>query len=196
MNQLREPAEVFAETLGWQSALERSDLLAPPVAAVLGALAAAPQGRELAQEAKVVEIDPALSDTDALNAHYSLNPEATGNCVLVAGKRSGERRLAACVVRATDFADVNHLVKQLIDVRKASFLPMKQAVEMSGMAYGGITPVGLPSEWRLLIDAQVAARDTMLIGAGVRHSKLLVPGALLAALPGAEVIEGLGVTPT
>ncbi|WP_136193889.1 MULTISPECIES: YbaK/EbsC family protein [Actinomyces] len=195
MTELREPADVFAETLGWQPALERTDLLAPPVAAALRALADTTEGHALAAAAQVVEIDPSLSDTDALNAEYSLNPEATGNCVLVAGKRTGERRLAACVVRATDFADVNHLVKQLIDVRKASFLPMEQAVEMSGMAYGGITPVGLPADWRLLIDAQVAARDTMLIGSGVRHSKLLVPGALLAALPGAEVIENLGVTP-
>ncbi|PHP51959.1 YbaK/EbsC family protein [Actinomyces ruminis] len=195
MSQLREPAAVFAELLGWQSALEHTDLLAPPVAAALQALADTPEGRNLASAAKVVEIDPALSDTDALNTEYSLNPEATGNCVLVAGKRSGERRVAACVVRATDFADVNHLVKRLIDVRKASFLPMEQAVEMSGMAYGAITPMGLPADWRLLIDGQVAARDTMLIGSGVRHSKLLVPGALLAALPGAEVIENLGITP-
>ncbi|MDO4899941.1 YbaK/EbsC family protein [Actinomyces sp.] len=195
MSELREPATVFAQTLGWQSALKRTDLLAPPVAAALQALADTPPGRDLAAAAQVVEIDPALSDTDALSAEYSLNPEATGNCVLVAGKRTGERRVAACVVRANDFADVNHLVKNLLDVRKASFLPMEQAVELSGMAYGGITPVGLPTQWRLLIDAQVAARDTVLIGSGVRHSKLLVPGALLAALPGAEVIEGLGVTP-
>jgi hypothetical protein len=30
-----------------------------------------------------------------------------------------------------------------------------------------------------------------VIGSGVRHSKLALPGLLVAALPGAEVIEGL-----
>ncbi|MFC2313727.1 MAG: hypothetical protein ACFNLR_06935, partial [Prevotella denticola] len=73
-----------------------------------------PKGADLARQAQVVPIDPSHSDTDALNAHYSLDPEATGNCVLVAGKRTGQERIAACVVRATDFADVNHVVKKRI----------------------------------------------------------------------------------
>ena len=196
MSELRDPAQALDEELGWQSALERTDLLGAPVAAALEALeASSPQGAGLARRAQVVRNDPQYSDTDALNEHYRLDPAATGNCVLVAGKRTGEQRVAACVVRASEFADVNHVVKRLIDVRKASFLPMEQAVEMSGMEYGGITPVGVPGTWRLLIDAGVAARGTVLIGSGVRSSKLLVPGALLAALPTAEVIEGLGMTP-
>ena len=197
MSELLDPAEVLAEETGWQPALERTDLLAHPVAAALKALGGSPEGARLARRAQVVQIDPRYSDTGALNERYRLDPAATGNCVLVAGKRAGEQRVAACVVRATDFADVNHVVKRLIDVHKASasFLPVERAVEMSGMEYGGITPVGLPGDWRLLIDAAVAGRDTVLIGSGVRRSKLLVPGALLAALPGAEVIRGLGVTP-
>ena len=196
MSELRDPAAVLGEELGWRAALECTDLLGAPVAAALKALeVSSPHGAELARQAQVVRIDPQYSDTDALNEHYRLDPAATGNCVLVAGKRTGEQKIAACVGRATDFADVNHVVKKLIDVRKASFLPMEQAVEMSGMEYGGITPVGVPSTWRLLIDAGAAARSTVLIGSGVRHSKLLVPGALLAALPTAEVIEGLGMAP-
>lgn len=196
MTELRDPAEVFATEIGWQPALERTDLLAEPVAAALRALeAASPEGADLARQAQVVPIDPSHSDTDVFNAHYDLDPQATGNCVLVAGKRTGEERIAACVVRATDFADVNHVVKKRIDVRKASFLPVERAVEMSGMEYGGITPVGLPASWRLFVDGTVADRDTVLIGSGVRSSKLLVPGALLVALPGAERIEDLGVRP-
>jgi len=195
MTELRDPAEVFAAEIGWQPALERTDLLADPVAAALRALETSSDGAHLVRQAQVVPIDPQYSDTDALNAHYALDPEATGNCVLVAGKRTGEERIAACVVRAPDFADVNHIVKKRIDVRKASFLPVERAVEMSGMEYGGITPVGLPEDWRLFIDGAVADRATVLIGSGVRHSKLLVPGALLVALPGAERVENLGVRP-
>ena len=179
MTELRDPAEVFATEIGWQPALERTDLLAEPVAAALRALeAASPEGADLARQAQVVPIDPSHSDTDALNAHYDLEPEATGNCVLVAGKQT-----------------VNHVGKKRIDVRKAAFLPVERAVEMSGMEYGGITPVGLPEDWRLFVDGAVADRATVLIGSGVRHSKLLVPGALLVALPGAERVEDLGVRP-
>ena len=195
MTDLRDPAELFAAEIGWQPALERTDLLAAPVAAALRALETSSDGAHLVRQAQVVPIDPQYSDTDALNAHYALDPEATGNCVLVAGKRTGEERIAACVVRAPDFADVNHVVKKRIDVRKASFLPVERAVEMSGMEYGGITPVGLPEDWRLFIDGAVADRATVLIGSGVRHSKILVPGALLVALPGAERVENLGMRP-
>lgn len=117
--------------------------------------------------------------------------DAGANCVVVAGRRDGEERVAACVVRSDTRADVNDRVKRLLDVRKCSFLAMERAVEESGMEYGGITPVGLPTGWRLLVDERVLTTDLVLIGSGVRRSKLVVPGRLLGELPGAEVVEGL-----
>jgi prolyl-tRNA editing enzyme YbaK/EbsC (Cys-tRNA(Pro) deacylase) len=120
-------------------------------------------------------------------------PMATGaNCVVVMGRREGEERVAACLVRADTRADVNNLVKRTLDVRKASFLPMERAVEESGMEYGGITPVGLPPAWRVLVDDACLAIDAAVVGSGVRRSKLLVPGRLLGELPRAEVLAGLG----
>jgi prolyl-tRNA editing enzyme YbaK/EbsC (Cys-tRNA(Pro) deacylase) len=59
------------------------------------------------------------------------------------------------------------------------------------MEYGGITPIGLPEGLATLVDAQVIGTDIVLVGSGVRRSKILLPGALLARLPGIEVIEGL-----
>jgi prolyl-tRNA editing enzyme YbaK/EbsC (Cys-tRNA(Pro) deacylase) len=146
-----------------------------------------------AGEVAVVEIDPELADTAAMTSAYDLPLTASANCVVVAGRRDGEERVAACVVRADTRADVNNLVKRTLDVRKASFLAMDRAVEESGMEYGGITPVGLPAHWRLLVDARVVDIDVAIVGSGVRRSKLLLPGRLLARLPGAEVVEGLGV---
>ena len=35
---------------------------------------------------------------------------------------------------------------------------MAEAVELTGMEYGGITPIGLPAGWPVLVDAAVAAR--------------------------------------
>jgi prolyl-tRNA editing enzyme YbaK/EbsC (Cys-tRNA(Pro) deacylase) len=68
---------------------------------------------------------------------------------------------------------------------------MEEAVELTGMAYGGITPIGLPSGWPILIDQAVASAPEVVVGSGIRGSKLLVTGATLATLPGAEVIDGL-----
>ena len=124
-------------TLTSLPALDHPDLLAPPVTA---ALAAWPAAGEVA----VVEIDPEQADTAAMSAAYDLPMDTGANCVVIAGSRAGEERVAACVVRADTRADVNNRVRRLLDVRKASFLSMDRAVAESGMEYGGITPLGLP----------------------------------------------------
>ncbi|MGD0943990.1 MAG: YbaK/EbsC family protein [Acidimicrobiales bacterium] len=167
-------------------ASERPDLLAEPTRKALA------EGR-LLDDVGVVEIDPALSDTAATQQEYGLEPDSLANCVVVGGRREGTERLAACVVLATTRADINRVVRRFLDVRKASFLPMDRAVELTGMEYGGITPIGLPEGWPLLVDRLVVETAVVLIGSGVRRSKILLPGPLLARLPGAEVIDGLGV---
>jgi prolyl-tRNA editing enzyme YbaK/EbsC (Cys-tRNA(Pro) deacylase) len=166
-------------------ALAHPELLGPPVAA---ALASWPYADQVA----VIEIDPDFADTAAMSAEYDVPMSTGANCVVVMGKRDGEERIAACVVRADTRADVNNLVKRTLDVRKCSFLPHERAVEDTGMEYGGITPIGLPDGWRLLVDSAVLDMEVAIIGSGIRGSKLLLSGALMADLPGVEVIEGLG----
>jgi prolyl-tRNA editing enzyme YbaK/EbsC (Cys-tRNA(Pro) deacylase) len=101
--------------------------------------------------------------------------------------------MAACVVLATTRADVNGLARRTLGAKKASFAPMDRAVEATGMEHGGITPMGLPEGWPILVDAAVAAAGPVVVGSGVRRSKLLVPGALVATRAGAVVLDGLGV---
>jgi prolyl-tRNA editing enzyme YbaK/EbsC (Cys-tRNA(Pro) deacylase) len=173
-------------SLTWMPAAERPDLLGAPVAA---ALATWPHRDAVA----VVEIDPGLADTAAMTAAYDVPLEASANCVVVAGRREGVERVAACVVRADTRADVNTLVKRVLDVRKASFLSTERAVAETGMEYGGITPLGLPASWRLLVDARVVDIEVAVIGSGIRGSKLALAGRALAELPLAEVVPGLGV---
>jgi prolyl-tRNA editing enzyme YbaK/EbsC (Cys-tRNA(Pro) deacylase) len=69
---------------------------------------------------------------------------------------------------------------------------MEEAVEATGMEYGGITPIGLPGDWPVLVDAAVVDIPYVIVGSGVRRSKIAIPGKALAALPSAEVVEGLG----
>lgn len=172
-------------TLAAVPSRERPDLLAGPVAAALEELDAERIG--------VAEIDPDLADTAAFCDAYGSPPSGSANCVVVAGKRAGETRYAACLVLATTRADVNGVVKRRLDVRKASFAPMDDAVALTGMAYGGITPIGLPEGWPLLVSAGVAEAASVVIGSGTRNGKLAAPGDLLASLPGAEVLPDLAL---
>jgi prolyl-tRNA editing enzyme YbaK/EbsC (Cys-tRNA(Pro) deacylase) len=95
------------------------------------------------------------------------------------------------VVLATTRADVNGVVRRRLDARKASFAPMADAVERSGMEHGGITPIGLPASWPVLVDRAVLDRSVVVIGSGLRRSKLALPSSALAELPGVEIIDGL-----
>ena len=170
-------------SLTWTPAAERPELLAAPVAAALG---------ELTGPAWVAEIDADLADTAAFTEAYGVPLEVSANCVVVAARRAGQTELAACLVPATARADVNGLVRRHLGARKVSFAPQDVAVAESGMAYGGITPLGLPPSWPVLVDPAVAAAEFVVVGSGTRGSKLAVPGTALAALPAAEVLEGLG----
>lgn len=173
-------------SLDLQPARERAELLAPPVlAALLG-----PMG----DQAFVAEIDPELADTAALTAAHGLDPDDSANCVIVLGKRGGDLRPAACVILSSTRADVNGIVRKHIDARKASFAPHEWAVGETAMEYGGITPVGLPAVWPILIDRAVAEHKWVIVGSGLRRSKLVLPGSALPLLPGAVVLDGLGQT--
>lgn len=137
------------------------------------------------------EIDPALADTAAFCERYDVLPEDSANCVVIAGRRGDTVSYAACIVLANTRADVNGVVRRRLEARKASFAPTDDAVALSGMEYGGITPIGLPPTWPVLVDAAVLAREVVVIGSGLRRSKIALPSRLLAQLPTAEVVEGL-----
>ncbi|MEV6563809.1 YbaK/EbsC family protein [Streptomyces kronopolitis] len=180
------PMDAFDDV---RPAVECLDLLAPPVADALRDW----QGSVAVEEVRYVDTDPAIADTALLVEHYGAwLLEQSANCVVVAGKRGGQTTLAACVVLSHTRVDVNGVVRRQLGARKASFAPMDQAVEDSGMAYGGITPIGLPADWPLLVDTAVAEVPYALIGSGSRRGKLIVPGKTLAELPGATLLDGLG----
>ncbi len=166
-------------------ALDRPDLLAPSTAATLQA------DPVLAAGSFVAAIDPELADTAAFCAAYQVGLAVSANCVVLAGKRGGEVKWAAAVILATTRADVNGAIRRLMDVRKISFAAMAEAVTITGMEYGGITAIGLPADWPIYVDSAVVQAGPVVIGSGLRQSKIVTPGSLLASVPGAIVVEAL-----
>ncbi len=167
-------------TLPWRD--DYRELVAPPVGDALTA-------GQLAVRA--APIDPQVADTAEFCARYGVSMQDSANCVIIAGRRADTVSYAACVVLATTRADVNGVVRKRLGARKASFAPMDDAVALSGMEYGGITPIGLPEGWPVLIDAAVLEREVVVIGSGLRRSKLALPASRLTDLPAAEVVADL-----
>jgi prolyl-tRNA editing enzyme YbaK/EbsC (Cys-tRNA(Pro) deacylase) len=177
------------EELIFEPALDRPDLLAGPVLAALRTWPGAAQ-------VQVAPIDPALADTAAFCERYGVTLEESANCVVIAARRGPDTTYAACMVAATTRADVNGLVRRHLGARKASFGAVDAVTAATSMEYGGITPVGLPAGWPVLVDAAVAKTESVVIGSGIRGSKLRLPGRLLGDLPGAQVLDGLGLPVT
>jgi prolyl-tRNA editing enzyme YbaK/EbsC (Cys-tRNA(Pro) deacylase) len=165
--------------LTWVDASDRPDLVAPPVAQALPRV----------PRARVAQIDATLADTAAFCTAYDVAPEASANCVVVEARRGERTTFAAVMVLATDRADINGVVRRYLGARKISFADQARTEVLTGMQQGGITPVGLPPDWPILVDRGVAAAGAVVVGAGVRGAKLLLDGAALAELPNAEVID-------
>lgn len=176
-------------SLKLEPAQSRPDLLAVPVAKALAVWPA--EAPVDADQVLVAPIDPDLADTAAFCTAYGVGLAESANCVIVAGRRGEITKYAACIVLATTRADVNGVVRRKLDVRKCSFAPMDDAVRLTGMEYGGITPIGLPADWPVLVDSRVIAVPHVVIGSGLRHSKIAIAGPALGALPGAEVMQDL-----
>jgi prolyl-tRNA editing enzyme YbaK/EbsC (Cys-tRNA(Pro) deacylase) len=174
------------QTLTWIPAADRPDLLADSVRKAI-------ENDPALAVAEVTEIDPVYADTAALVENFDVTADQSANCVVVTGKRGGEQSWAACLVLASTRADVNGAVRKHLNVRKASFAPLREVEEQAGMEYGGITPIGLPAQWQLLISEGVAAHPMVVIGSGLRRSKLRLPGSALAASASAVVLPGLAV---
>jgi prolyl-tRNA editing enzyme YbaK/EbsC (Cys-tRNA(Pro) deacylase) len=162
--------------LEWVSVSERPDLVAAPVRGPA----------ERMDGCRVAEIDPALADTAAFCERYGVPPEQSANCVVVAGRRGDLVRYAAVMVLATMQADVNGVVRKHLGARKASFARQDDVVSLTGMEYGGITPIGLPEGWPVLVDRAVLAAGDVVVGSGIRGSKLLLPAGGLLMLPEAD----------
>ena len=160
---------------------QRLDLVAEPVSTAIKAVKLS--------NIYVTAIDPQLADTAAFCEQYKVGIDISANCVIVEAKQADKVWYAACVVLATTKADINSKVRRYLDARKISFAPMETAVTLTDMQYGGITPIGLPRGWPILIDQKVLKQPEVIVGSGIRGSKLAIATKTLAQLPNVVVMD-------
>lgn len=144
--------------------------------------------RKLDPDVEVIWIDPDLADTAAFCQRYGYSLEESGNCILVRSK-TGELRYAACLVQATRQLDLNRHARLLVSARKASFAGSDESIERTGMVPGGITPIGLPEDLPIFIDAPIAALDRVIVGGGSRRLKLRLRSKSFEALAQVTVVD-------
>jgi prolyl-tRNA editing enzyme YbaK/EbsC (Cys-tRNA(Pro) deacylase) len=168
--------------------LQHRELLSRPTAAYLFGLPG-----DVTADVCVAKIHPDYADGNELCKQYGTDPQRCGNCIVVEAKRGERLWLVACLVPLNHKMDLNGFVRRQLHARRVSLAPKEATIKLSGMEYGSINPTGLPAGWSILIDARLANADLVITGSGLVASKLLLPGKLLAHLPNATVVEGLGV---
>lgn len=96
--------------------------------------------------------------------------EIVGDSVVHTHKTRKAPPVAAAFVTADTHADLNGVVKHTLEVSKVSFVPIDAAVEATGMESGGMSPIGLPDDWPLLVDQHVLSIPKLYLGSGIRPS--------------------------
>lgn len=140
---------------------------------------------------QVGEIDPEYMNGLALSEHYGLTADEGANCIVVRGKRGETRVTAAILVPVGYRADLNGVACKTLDAKKISMAPLPEVLEETGMEYGSITPIGLPSSYKILIDSRLMEKTKIIVGGGKQISKLLVPTEIFKTLPNVTIVEGL-----
>lgn len=140
----------------------------------------------------VIECDPDFADTEPFSERYGYPVEMSANTIVIASKKE-PKVYVACVVLATRRVDANNAVKKRMGVSKVSFASADETVALTGMQIGGVTPLALPHDLPLWVDAEVMARDAVILGGGSRSMKIEVAPAVFEKLPRAEVVAGLTI---
>lgn len=147
---------------------------------------------ELGVSYDLVHIDPGFADTADFCEKYGYPLETSGNTIVVASKR-GEKKYCACIVQATARLDVNHTVKRLMSVSRASFASAEETMELTGMMIGGVTAFALPPDLPVYADPNLRSQEYVILGSGSRSSKLRIPPGDLGKIPGVQFIDGLAM---
>jgi len=176
------------ENLYFEPAVNRPDLLPPSLNELLKNW----RGATPVDEILVTPIDAEYADSTKFCEHYGVDPQDGANCVIAVAVRGEARTFAACLIPVNCRADLNNAARKTLGARRVSFAPLDEVLAETGMEYGGITPLGLPASYPVLIDSRIVEMPRLVIGGGYRKSKLSVPGKALAELPNAVIVEGLG----
>ena len=141
---------------------------------------------------EVVSCDPDFADTTEFCQKYGYPMETSANTIIVASTR-GAKVHCACLVQASKRLDVNHTVKGLMGVSRASFATAAETKDLTGMEIGGVTVFGLPKDIPLYVDAAMMDQPYLIVGAGSRTAKVRLAPAELAKIPNCTVVEGLSM---
>ncbi len=141
---------------------------------------------------EVIPIDAGYADTVAFCERYGFPLDHSVNTIIVSSKKE-PRQHCACLVLATTRLDVNHTVRKLMGVSRASFASAEETMALTSMMIGGVTVFALPRELPIYIDEMIIALDYVILGGGSRSLKIKLSPEVLKRLPNTNIVRGLSI---
>ncbi len=139
----------------------------------------------------VAEINPLFADGNGLCMQYKIDKKCGYNCLIVECKRNDIVKYCALVVPIGYKYNMGSVVRKYMNSRVVSVAPLEYVLDRTGMEYGSITPIGLPKEWKILVDSMIKEQSQIIIGGGLVKSKISLPVDLFLKLPNVEIVEGI-----
>ncbi|MBK4145492.1 YbaK/EbsC family protein [Corynebacterium macginleyi] len=136
---------------------------------------------------RVLHVNPGISDTATFLEETGATAEQSLNSTVVSTKLSGERHNALVLVPATHRLDNRGLKRALGG--KTSFLPMDEALALTGMEKDSIGPIGIPEGLPVVADLNAIKGDEFYIGGGRLGRKYVITRQELVAVVDQNVVE-------
>lgn len=143
------------------------------------------------KEILVAEIDPNYAGGLDLCNKYNIDLKLGANCLIAEGIRKDQKTIVALLVPVGYKYDMNKTVRKALDARMVSASPLDFVLKETKMEYGSITPIGLPKDWLIFVDPLVLKNEQVIIGGGLKTSKISIPTSILLKLPNIQILEGL-----
>ena len=141
-------------------------------------------------EYEIWPCDEKYADTNAFCLHYNVAPENSVNAILVQDKKNFSNHVL-CLVTALDKLDVNGIIRRRLKAKKATFVSAEETKKLTGMEIGGVTPVGLPDQISIWVDAKIMKLKYIILGGGNRTSKLKIDPIFFNTLKQVTIVDGL-----
>ena len=142
-------------------------------------------------EILVAEIDPTCADGNTLCETYNLDHKMSIKCLIVESNDDDKEKVRAAILLPIDYKYSSSTVKKILESRDVTFSPLEEIIEATGMEYGSITPIGLPENYHILIDPLVLDNERIIVGGGLKKSKILMPSQTLLEIPNSKIVENL-----
>lgn len=139
----------------------------------------------------VAEINLEFADGNKLCDEYDIDKKIGFNCLIVECKRNKTIKYCALIVPIGYKYNMGSVIRKYTNSRVVSVAPLAYVLDKTEMEFGSITPIGLPSEWKILVDSLIKERENIIIGGGLVKSKISLPTELFLKLPNVEIVDGI-----